>query len=45
MRTKVGLLLNSDFETKKTRTRHVQNKIQQDFIAKNKQNKALIKKT
>jgi hypothetical protein len=43
MKMKVGLISNSDYEIKKTRTRHVQNKIQQNFIAKKKQNKALTR--
>jgi hypothetical protein len=43
MKTKVGLILNLDYETKKTRTQHVQNKIQPDFIAKKKPNKVLTR--
>jgi hypothetical protein len=46
MRTRVGLVPNPYHETKKTRirTQHVRIKIQQDFIAKGKQNKVMTTK-
>jgi hypothetical protein len=47
MKTKVSLIPNSDHETKKKqKQKHdmCKRRIQQDFIAKNKQNKAMIRK-
>ncbi len=46
MRTRVGLVPNPYHETRKTiiRIRQVQTKNLQDFITKNKQNKAMTRK-
>jgi hypothetical protein len=45
MRTSVGLVSNLNHETKKrTKRRQMQIKIQQDFIAKNKQIKVMTRK-
>jgi hypothetical protein len=46
MKINVGLILNMDHETRKTRTRtwHVQNKNPIKFYWKNKQNKSMIRK-
>jgi hypothetical protein len=38
------LIPNPDNETRKTRTQHVQNKIQKDFIAKKEYNMTMTKK-